>query len=124
MNRSDFMKLYGIKTCGTVKKAVKWFNENGIEFDMIDLREVPPSKEEIKQFHTLSGLPIKTFFNTSGKLYREMKLKDTYQDMSLNEIYQLLSDNPMLIKRPLIVDGDYVRTGFKVEAYQKQWQRQ
>lgn len=115
------MKIYGIKTCGTVKKAVKWFKENGIEYQMIDLREMPPSKDEIKHYHELSGLPIKRFLNTSGKVYRDMKLKDTVQNMSLDEVYQLLSDNPMLIKRPLVVDRNYVITGFKDEAYQKQW---
>lgn len=115
------MKVYGIKTCGTYKKAVKWFNDNDITFEPINLRETSPTKEELAQYHKQSGLELKKFFNTSGKLYRELDLKNKQKELSNDQIYQLLSENPMLIKRPLIIDGDYVRTGFKEEEYRKQW---
>lgn len=115
------MKVYGIKTCGTYKKAIKWFTENNIEFESVNLREVAPTKEELAQYHKLSGSELKKFFNTSGKLYRELDLKNKQKSMTNDEIYQLLSENPMLIKRPLVVDGDYVRTGFKEEEYISKW---
>lgn len=115
------MKVYGIHTCGTYKKAIKWFTEHNIDFKDIDLRKTPPSKDQIGEYHKLSGLDIKKFFNTSGKLYRELQIKDKYKDMSHDEIYQLLEDFPMLIKRPLVVDGNYVRTGFKEEEYIDKW---
>lgn len=115
------MKVMGIKTCGTYKKAVKWFTDHNIEFEAVNLRETPPSKEDIATYHQLSGLELKKFFNTSGKVYRELDLKNKQTELSNDEIYQLLADYPMLIKRPLIVDGDYVRTGFKEEEYNKRW---
>ena len=115
------MKVYGINTCGTYKKAVKWFNENQIPFETINLRETAPSKDEIAQYHKRSGLPLKKFFNTSGKRYRELDLKNKQNELTNEEIYQLLADNPMLIKRPLVVDGNYVRTGFKEEEYIQKW---
>jgi arsenate reductase len=115
------MKVMGISTCGTYKKAVKWLEENEVSFDTINLRETPPSKSDIKRYHELSGKDIKTFFNTSGKVYRELDLKNKYKDMDLDDIYHLLSEEPMLIKRPLIVDGNYVRTGFKETEYIEKW---
>jgi len=115
------MKVYGINTCGTYKKAIKWFKDNNIDFDPIDLRETPPSKEELAEYHRCSGLELKKFFNTSGKQYRELDLKNKQKTLSTDDIYQLLADNPMLIKRPLVVDKDYVRTGFNEEEYTKQW---
>lgn len=115
------MKVYGIKTCGTYKKAIHWFTTHNIQFESIDLRETPPTKAELAGYHKLSGLAIKKFFNTSGKRYRELDLKNTQKTMSNEDIYQLLADNPMLIKRPLVVDGEYVRTGFKEEEYENQW---
>lgn len=115
------MKVMGINTCGTYKKAIKWFKENNIEFEAINLRENAPSKDELFQYHKLSGLDIKKFFNTSGKLYRELDLKNKQKEMTNEQIYQLLADNPMLIKRPLVVDGDYVRTGFKETEYIAKW---
>lgn len=117
------MKVYGISTCGTYKKAIKWFTENDISFDTIDLRKSPPTKEELALYHTQSGLELKKFYNTSGKRYRELDLKTKQHTMSKDDIYQLLAENPMLIKRPLIVDGDYVRTGFDEAEYKKQWDK-
>lgn len=115
------MKVYGINTCTTFKKAIKWFKDHSIEFEAINLREQSPTKEEMKKYHELSNLELKKFFNTSGKLYRELDLKNKQKELSNDEIYQLLADHPMLIKRPLIIDGDFVRTGFKEEEYQKKW---
>lgn len=64
-----------------------------------------------------SGLPLKRFFNTSGMLYKEMKLKDKLPDMSEDEQLQLLATNGMLVKRPLVVSEGFVLTGFK----EKEW---
>ena len=64
------------------------------------------------------GLPIKKFFNTSGMLYKEMQLKDKLPQMSEDEQLKLLATNGMLVKRPVIVDGDTVLTGFR----EKEWE--
>lgn len=115
------MKVMGIETCATYKKAVKWFHEHNIAFETVDLRKQPLSIEKIELYHQLSGLPIKKFFNTSGKVYRALDLKNKQTELSNKEIYVLLSTNPMLIKRPLVVDGDFVRTGFQEDEYRAKW---
>ena len=56
---------------------------------------------------------MKRLFNTSGLLYKEMKLKDKLPTMSEDEQLQLLATNGMLMKRPLIVGENIVLTGFK-----------
>lgn len=61
----------------------------------------------------MSGLDIKKFFNTSGMLYKSMNLKDKLPQMSLEEKYQLLATDGMLVKRPLVVGDDFVLIGFK-----------
>ncbi len=76
-----------------------------------------PTYEELKNWYGRSGLPLKRFFNTSGMLYKEMKLKDKLPDMSEDEQLQLLATNGMLVKRPLVVDDGFVLTGFK----EKEW---
>jgi len=115
------MKVYGIYTCTSFKKACSFFKSNEIDIEEIDFKKESVTEKEIQKYHEMSGLEIKKFFNTSGKLYRELNLKDKYKEMSLDEIYKLLSENPMLIKRPLIVDGDFVRVGFKLEEYEARW---
>ena len=63
------------------------------------IKEENPTAEELKEWHAKSGLPLKRFFNTSGNLYKEMKLKDKLPEMSEEEQYQLLSTDGMLVKR-------------------------
>jgi arsenate reductase len=115
------MKVHGIYTCTSFKRALAFFKEKNIEIEEIDFKKETVSANDLKKYHEMSGLKINKFFNTSGKLYRELNLKERQKEMSLDEIYSLLSENPMLIKRPLIVDGNYVRTGFKLEEYEEQW---
>lgn len=115
------IKVYGIKTCGSFKKGVAYFKENNIEITTIDLKETVPTFDEIKKYHELSGLKIKKFFNTSGKVYRELDLKNKYKEMKLEEIYTLLSQNGMLIKRPLVIFGDQVLVGYNEEKYNDIW---
>lgn len=99
--------------CTTCKKAKKWLEENGFQFDDRDIKVDRPSEEELRRWHKESGLPLRRFFNTSGQIYREMKLKDRLPDMTEDEQFELLASDGMLVKRPIIVkDGD-VLVGFK-----------
>ena len=99
--------------CTTCQKAKKWLDANNIAYTDRHIVENNPSYDELKEWHEKSGLPLKKFFNTSGLLYKELQLKDTLPAMSEEEQLQLLATNGMLVKRPLIVDGELVLTGFK-----------
>lgn len=99
--------------CTTCQKAKKWLEENHIDYTERHIVENNPSYDELKEWHEKSGLPLKKFFNTSGLLYKELQLKDKLPAMSEEEQLQLLASNGMLVKRPLIVDGELVLTGFK-----------
>ncbi len=99
--------------CTTCKRAKKWLDEQGIEFEDRDIRLQNPSEAELKEWHEKSGLPLRRFFNTSGQLYRQMNLKDRLQDMTPEEQYRLLASDGMLVKRPLVISGDDVLVGFR-----------
>lgn len=104
--------------CSTCKKALKWLDEQKIEYEIRDIRRDNPAEQELREWHRKSGLPLKKFFNTSGSLYKEMKLKDRLPQMTEEEQYRLLASDGMLVKRPLLVDEDRVLTGFR----QKEWE--
>ncbi|MBP0961773.1 MAG: arsenate reductase family protein [Oscillospiraceae bacterium] len=99
--------------CTTCQKARKWLDENNKIYNERHIAEDNPGYEELKEWHKKSGLPLKKFFNTSGLLYKEMQLKDKLPEMSEDEQLKLLATNGMLVKRPLIVNGDTVLVGFK-----------
>ena len=107
------MLLIEYPKCTTCQKAKKWLEENHIDYTERHIVENNPSYDELKEWHEKSGMPLKKFFNTSGLLYKELQLKDKLPTMSEEEQLQLLASNGMLVKRPLIVDGELVMTGFK-----------
>ncbi|MBR5503486.1 MAG: arsenate reductase family protein [Methanobrevibacter sp.] len=104
--------------CTTCKKAKKWLDEKGYEYEEKDIVEDNPSYDELKEWYEKSGLPLKRFFNTSGQLYRSMKLKDKLPDMDEEEQLKLLATDGMLVKRPIIVTDNGVLTGFR----EKDWE--
>ena len=99
--------------CSTCKKAKKYLEEHGIEFEDRHIVEENPTKEELTEWIRISGKPVKKFFNTSGMKYRELGLKDKLPAMSEEEQIELLASDGMLVKRPLLIDGEMVLTGFK-----------
>lgn len=105
--------------CTTCKKAQKWLDENGVEYTLRDIKEDRPSYEELKEWHEKSGLPLKKFFNTSGKLYKEMRLKDKIPEMSEEEQLRLLATDGLLVKRPIGIKDDTVVVGFKQEEWEQ-----
>lgn len=99
--------------CTTCRKAENWLDENGIEYEIRDIKSENPSLDELKEWYALSGLPLKKFFNTSGLLYKSMELKDKLPTMSEEEMLSLLATDGMLVKRPILVSNDFVLVGFK-----------
>lgn len=99
--------------CSTCKKAEAWLVEKGISFQKRDIKEDNPTREELARWLAASGLPVKRFFNTSGLQYKALGLKDRLPAMTVEEQLDLLSTDGMLVKRPILVDGDKVLVGFK-----------
>ena len=105
--------------CGTCLKALKKLKEQEIDVTLRDIVNETPTQEELLCWIRQNGKGIKPFFNTSGKLYREMNLKDKINDMNEDEAALLLSQNGMLIKRPLLIDGEKIIIGYQKEIYEK-----
>ena len=103
----------------TCQKAAKWLNEHGIEHNDRHIVEENPTAAELAEWVGRSGKPSKSFFNTSGNLYKEQGLKDKLPTMSEEEQLALLATNGMLVKRPLVVGDDFVLVGFK----EAEWER-
>ena len=99
--------------CTTCQKALKWLDENGVQYDLRDIKLDKPTLDELTEWHKISGLPLKKFFNTSGKLYKDLNLKDKLPEMSEKEQLTLLSENGMLVKRPIVIKESEVLVGFK-----------
>lgn len=113
------IKIYCYPRCTTCKRAVKWLESHQFDYKYINIVEETPSEEELKEYVIKSDQKIQKFFNTSGLVYKEMKLKDKLKDMSDDDKLKLLSSNGKLIKRPLLVREDTVLIGFKEDKYEQ-----
>ena len=111
------IQFIGYPKCTTCQKARKWLDDNKIEYEFRDIKENNPSMEELSEWYKTSRLPLQKFFNTSGLLYKSMKLKDKLSAISEDEKLRLLASDGMLIKRPLVVGEDFVLVGFKEEEW-------
>ncbi|MDI9517746.1 MAG: arsenate reductase family protein [Bacillota bacterium] len=105
--------------CSTCKKAKKWLDEQNILYTERHIANDNPSYNELNDWYKKSGLSLRKFFNTSGMIYREMKLKDKLPTMSEEEQLKLLSTDGMLVKRPLVIKEDTVLVGFKEDDWKE-----
>jgi len=109
------IKMYGIPTCGSVKKAKKFFNDNNIEFEFIDFKKNPVGCEKIEEW--LKQVSIDKLFNNRGTKYRTLKLKELNLDKEGKK--EWLCKENLLIKRPVIEFDDKVIVAFNEEEYKK-----
>ena len=107
------MKIYGIKTCGSVKKAFAFMKDNGISYEFIDFRATPVDESKIKEWINKSSLDV--LLNTKGTKYKTLNLKELNLDDN-GKLKWLIKEN-MLFKRPVIEFGDKLIVGFDENKY-------
>lgn len=107
--------VYGIPTCGTVKKARAWLDDKGIEYSWVDIREATPKKAQLNRW--IKAFGYKPMRNTSGGAYRALgPEKKSWDDAQWLEAF---AQDAMLLKRPVVeIDGKPVAVGFKADVYQ------
>lgn len=104
--------------CSTCRKAEKWLQEHEVSFVKRDIRDENPTARELREWQKKSGMEWKKFFNTSGRLYKDNNIKERLKEMDEEEIVGLLASDGMMVKRPLLIDGDTVLVGFRKEEWE------
>jgi arsenate reductase (glutaredoxin) len=104
------LEVYGIPTCSTCQKALKWLDVQAIPYQFINTKDTAPSSDQITQWvETLGNKPLR---NTSGLSYRALGVsKDSWED---GDWIKAFAADAMLLKRPLFVQGGTaIYTGFR-----------
>jgi arsenate reductase (glutaredoxin) len=112
------LKMYSYQNCGTCRKALKWLESQKIKYELLAIRETPPSVLELKLMLKAQG-DLKRLFNTSGLDYKALSLKNKLPKMSEAEALQLLASNGNLVKRPFMLGNGVALIGFKEEEWEK-----
>ena len=104
--------------CSTCQKAEAWLDAHGVAHTVRDIKLDRPTETELRAWHAKSGLPLRRFFNTSGLLYKELRLKERLPDMSEDEMFSLLATDGMLVRRPIAVADGAVLVGFRESEWE------
>ena len=118
--RMKKVRIYEYSKCSTCRKALSFLDSHKIPYDKVPIVDTPPTKPELMKMLALQGGNIKKLFNTSGELYREMKISSKIDSMSESEAIELLASNGKLIKRPFVLSGDTGLVGFKEDEWKKE----
>ncbi len=113
------IKIYHYERCSTCRKAIKYLEANKISYEALPIVEKPPTKAELKVALKDFGGELKKLFNTSGLVYREMKLSQKIKTMEEKEAIDLLNENGKLVKRPFILTEEGTLLGFKEAEWDK-----
>lgn len=105
--------------CSTCRNARKWLDEQGVSYVERHIVDEAPTVSELKTWMARSGLPVRSFFNTSGLVYRSLQLKDKLSSMTEEEQIALLASDGKLVKRPLVVAEDRVLVGFRPDEWRE-----
>lgn len=110
-------KIYGITTCGSVKKAFKFFKDNELEYEFVDFKKTPVHEKKIKEW--LKQVDINILLNSKGTKYKTLKLKE----LSLNNEQKIewMAKENLLIKRPVIEFDDKIFIGFDEKIYSREF---
>jgi arsenate reductase len=110
------LKIYEYAGCSTCKKALKFLDARGVAYEKVDITTQPPSSSELKAMLVWKG-DVRKLFNTSGLVYKEMRLSEKLPDMSEKEALALLAKNGRLVKRPFVLGAGWGTVGFKEDEW-------
>jgi arsenate reductase len=113
------LKIYEYANCSTCKKALKFLDAKKVPYEKVSIVETPPSTAELKQMLAYLGGELKKLFNTSGLVYRELKLGEKLPSMTQAQALKLLSSNGKLVKRSFLLASKGGAVGFKEADWKK-----
>ena len=107
--------FYSYLKCSTCRKASKWLDKNGFQYQLIDIVNKPPLLNYLELALEQHSADIKKVFNTRGKAFKSINF-DIYS-LSIEEIIKLLLSDGKLIKRPFLINGEKILLGFNEAEY-------
>lgn len=104
------IKLYSSASCTSCRKAKAWLKENGLEFEERNIMSDPLTKDEIIEILSMTETGTDEIISTRSKVYE--KLDVDFNDLSLNELVDIIEKHPSLLRRPLVFDESKFQVGY------------
>lgn len=111
------VRIYGIKNCDTMKKALAWLDANGVAYEFIDYKKAGVAESQLPDWNHRAGWQV--LLNTRGLMWK--KLSDAERaDVDEAKALTLLAHYPAMIKRPVLDTGENLLVGFDADRYTKE----
>lgn len=114
------IKIYLSPSCSSCRKVRAWFKKEGIPFKEINILKHPITEENLKEMLNKSLDGTDEIISTRSKIFKEQKLD--IDSMSIHELCQFITQNPTVLKRPIIVDDEKIQVGYnsdEIEIFEK-----
>lgn len=119
MQSNRMLKFYEYDKCSTCRKARKWLDEKGVDYERLPIRETPPSPAELQTMLDAYNGEIKKLLNTSSGDYRTSGIKDELPELSTDEVFARLQATGNLVKRPFLIGKGVALVGFKEAEWEE-----
>lgn len=108
------LHIAGIKNCNKIRDTKKWMEEHDVEFEFIDIKKDPLSRDELKELELKVGLDV--LVNRRGRKWRDLGL--AHKDLSNEELFEQLLEHQTMIKRPVLLKDESVLVGYDEESFE------
>ena len=110
--------IYGIPNCDSIRKARKWFEQHGIEYQFIDVRETPPSRDQVNDW--IEAVGRAALINKRSTTWKTLGVAER-DETEQGDTLSVLLNHPTLIKRPVLEHAGEVMVGFNAEQYRERF---
>ncbi|MGR3763044.1 transcriptional regulator SpxA [Rossellomorea sp. NS-SX7] len=105
--------LYLTPSCTSCRKAKAWFEEHGIDYTERNILSEPLTVDEIKSILRLTEEGTEEIISKNSKTYKELDVD--LDALPLKQLYQLIIDNPKMLRRPIMLDEKRIQVGYNDE---------
>jgi regulatory protein spx len=105
--------IYTTPSCSSCRKAKKWLDEHKINYEEKNLFNQRITTEDIDRMLENAENGFEDIISTRSKIFKEQSLD--VEDMRISELKQFILDNPSVLKRPIMIDGEKMQVGYNDE---------
>jgi regulatory protein spx len=109
--------LYTSPSCTSCRKAKSWLEEHDIPYKERNIFSEPLSIEEIKEILRMTEDGTDEIISTRSKSFQ--KLDVNLETLPLHDLFQLIQDNPGLLRRPIIIDEKRLQVGYNEDEIRR-----
>ncbi|MFS5961659.1 transcriptional regulator Spx [Streptococcus agalactiae] len=105
------IKIYTISSCTSCKKAKTWLNAHQLPYKEQNLGKESLTRDEILEILTKTESGIESIVSSKNRYAKALNCN--IEELSVNEVIDLIQENPRILKSPILIDDKRLQVGYK-----------